>query len=739
MARAETNKLYRTFVKGLITEAGPLTYPEDASIAEDNTIVYRTGNRSRRLGIDLELYGSTNTITVPISTFNNNAIGSSRWDAVDNRPELSFLALQIGLTVRFFDISSSDLVIGGEKLFSVDLTPYVVPGTVNPALYPVSFASGRGFLFIVGEKIEPLLVQYNAALDTISVSRIYIQIRDFKGLPDGLANDEEPSSLSNEHHYNLRNQGWVDPDNSAGSATVSYFDQFGGIGSYTAPASTPITTYHTATSRYPSNNKQWWVAKDNTGSFDPDLLNKFGFGSNRAPRGHYIVDAFNIDRSAVSGIAGIPIETSRDRPISVAFANGRAFYGVNSNVYFSQIMDDKRKAGFCYQEADPTSEDISDLIATDGGVIPIPEMSRLVKLVPVGAGIVAFATNGVWFIGGTQSGFTALDISVSKISPIGTESPDSIVEVNGQIYWWSRIGIMAMSQKVGVFGPVEGSFDNQNISESTIQTFYNDISDDARKYVKAVYDPQTNIIQWLYRDETVTQTYGYNKILNLDLTLQAFYPWTISYGATLPFISSVFTSPRLAGYSGPLQTSVRKTSIKYLTFVPDTPLYRVNVAQSKSIDFLDWQTWTEGRGLPDQTYLSFIETGYELLDDAMRNKQTPWVFTYFKRTEENYILTDDDDYTTDRQSSCQFQVKWAWASSPVSNKYSTKREAYRITRQPFFDENDLVFDTGFPIVVTRHKVRGSGKAIQFRFESDEPRKDFDLLGWATNITGNTKP
>lgn len=54
MSRAETTKLYRTFVKGMITEASPLTYPEDASYDEDNMILYRKGNRSRRLGIDFE-------------------------------------------------------------------------------------------------------------------------------------------------------------------------------------------------------------------------------------------------------------------------------------------------------------------------------------------------------------------------------------------------------------------------------------------------------------------------------------------------------------------------------------------------------------------------------------------------------------------------------------------------------------------------------------------------------------
>jgi hypothetical protein len=36
-------------------------------------------------------------------------------------------------------------------------------------------------------------------------------MRDFDGVNDGLAIDQEPSTLSKEHHYNLMNQGWVSP------------------------------------------------------------------------------------------------------------------------------------------------------------------------------------------------------------------------------------------------------------------------------------------------------------------------------------------------------------------------------------------------------------------------------------------------------------------------------------------------------------------------------------------------
>ena len=36
----------------------------------------------------------------------------------------------------------------------------------------------------------------------------------------------------------------------------------------------------------------------------------------------------------------------------------------------------------------------------------------------------------------------------------------------------------------------------------------------------------------------------------------------------------------------------------------------------------------------------------------------------------------------------------------------------------------------FPVVVTKNKIRGIGRALQFRFECSEIGKNFDLLGWS---------
>jgi hypothetical protein len=221
----------------------------------------------------------------------------------------------------------------------------------------------------------------------------------------------------------------------------------------------------------------------------------------------------------------------------------------------------------------------------------------------------------------------------------------------------------------------------------------------------------------------------YDRVLNLDLTLGAFYPWTVETAG--PYISDIFITASLNTLVD--QESIRSSFIKYLCAVPVSGSYKYTFGYFKSSEFADWYTY-DGVGT---AYMSFVETGYELLEDTMRKKQTPYVFCYFRRTEENYVASGGD-YTVDKPSSCYFQVKWDWANSSNSNKWSSKIQVYRHRRTPQFSEDDLTFDTGFPIVISKNKVRGNGRAIQFRFESDEIGHDFDLLGWAVPVEGNTE-
>jgi hypothetical protein len=491
----------------------------------------------------------------------------------------------------------------------------------------------------------------------------------------------------------------------------------------------PIDQYFTKTGRYPGNNQQWWLARADVadpdatpavelGDFLPELLNKLFPGNMLAPRGHFILEAFNKDRSESSGVSSLPIEALPERPPTCTFFSGRVWWGCKSTVYFSQVLTDKHKAGKCYMEADPTSEHISDPIATDGGSIEIPEANGIIRLAPHAGGVLVFASNGVWYITGTSQGFSALDISVNKISPIGTSSPLSVVETDNAVFWWSHQGIMGATQSMGQYGPIPGKFESLNISQTSVQGLYDSILDSAKDYAKGVFDARANTIYWIYFDETTEGVLAYNRVLCYDLTLQAFVPWEFAFNGTLaPVVKGFYISDRSNTYT--ITTDIRPSNVEYIIHTPETTT-NFRIGQVRSGNFVDWYTM-DNVGI---SYDSYVEAGYELFDDAMRRKNITYIFTYLTRTE---------DASGNNPSSCKMRIKFDWASGSNSNKWTPEVQVYRPS--PAWDTGD----TGFGMVVTKHKVRGNGKAIQFRFGTNEAGKNFDLNGWSVAVSGNVSP
>jgi hypothetical protein len=41
-------------------------------------------------------------------------------------------------------------------------------------------------------------------------------------------------------------------------------------------------------------------------------------------------------------------------------------------------------------------------------------------------------------------------------------------------------------------------------------------------------------------------------------------------------------------------------------------------------------------------------------------------------------------------------------------------------------------------VISKNRIRGHGRAVQFEFSSDKIGHDFDLLGWSVQFTGNSR-
>lgn len=87
-------------------------------------------------------------------------------------------------------------------------------------------------------------------------------------------------------------------------------------------------------------------------------------------------------------------------------------------------------------------------------------------------------------------------------------------------------------------------------------------------------------------------------------------------------------------------------------------------------------------------------------------------------------------------NSCKMTAKFDFGM-PNKGKHGPKQEVYRLNSLRMANAGNDEDDYGFYVVETKNKVRGHGKALVLRFESS-PGKDFELLGWSTNISGNTQ-
>jgi hypothetical protein len=91
--------------------------------------------------------------------------------------------------------------------------------------------------------------------------------------------------------------------------------------------------------------------------------------------------------------------------------------------------------------------------------------------------------------------------------------------------------------------------------------------------------------------------------------------------------------------------------------------------------FVDWKT----KDSVGANFSSYLITGYELFGDIMREKQIPYVFFYFQRTEDGFVLSGDDLVFTN-QSGAQVQAQWGWSNSNANGKWGNPFQAYKILR-----------------------------------------------------------
>jgi hypothetical protein len=767
MARQQLTAEFNRFVGGLITEASPMNFPEGASLDEVNMVMNRDGTRQRRLGFDLET--SYAEVDTGIRLDLTKTLGTSefKWENAGGDPEKELLVVQMGNVLQVFDLDITPLSTG-----------LIYTQTLHVDSYEdiFSYAMVDGLLVVATGLKDVNILEFDGT-STVTLSTDILYIRDLFGVEadngttiftNSLNLEERPTTIFDTYLYNLRNQSWALPRKPSNGETVE----------------DPITHFFAQESTYPSNsdtvNTALYPDANDTDNrvvdrfFAQDLIDDPA-GSTRSPRGYFIIDAMErgvsrlLRETTLRGryptldfsVSILPTDTTPGGAGVIAEYAGRIFYAgfsgvvtdkdansprMSSYVLFSRFIHDADDMTKCYQEADPTSKDDPDKVDTDGGFLRLDRAYGIKKMVTVGASLFVFASNGVWRIhGGSEAGFSANSHIVDKLTDHGIRGANSVVLSDDSLFYWGDDGIYAISQ-----GEV-GSWAVENISQQTIQTTYEDISIEDKKAVSGHYDSYERKIKWVYHKE-IDSNEAVRELV-FDRNLSAFTLNSINHLTTMsnfPKISSIFPSQPFAvgdQVSGitvvgdpvtvngdPVQMTIaaRSTSqreLKYVVVTSTAANLKYSFGAFDDPTFYDWAE-QDGTGIDSPAYLL---TGYIMAGDTQLDKQVAYLTTHFIRTEDGF----DVNLNPENESSCLVQFQWEWTNSVAANKWSNPFQAYRYRQVYMPEDADDDYDTGYKLITTRNMVRGGGKVFSILFSS-EAGKDMRLVGWALNITSNTK-
>lgn len=557
-------------------------------------------------------------------------------------------------------------------------------------------------------------------------TKITPMVRDTSGIeePNNPPNDLMPSTLTNEHLYNLLNQGWdgsyvrVDDDTcTAGSGK--------------------ITDFFNSRGAYPSNALSWFVLKDAAGAFAPATVTNHALGTSLAPRGKIIMNAYSLNRGAVSGVTPIPPSPYSDhRPEDICFFAGRLWYALDGRVLYSQIIaEDTTLVDRCYQAADPTSEDVSDPVDTDGGVMNIQQCGKIIRLVALGNGLCVFGDKGVVAIlPGNNVGFTPTSYYQQVVSSVGATSKRAVISAGDVVYYWSSLGVFKVAFNEN------GQLISENISFSTIHTFFKNLKPVSVANCVAKLNSIKNEIHFMYptNDEAPKEL---NAVLKYNIITGSWTPRDVPLTElSSPFIvdaveirNPINTKPRAivesegeTVYVGNDVVEIKKKDEDYIGFdslsylTVDGNSMRVTFSNCTNIEHKDWTVGdVKGNGY---NYTSYLVTHPIVLQNIYMNKQSPYITTTYKRSEEGALF----------QSGCFMSARWNWAFASASYDWDSKQQTYRLPVDQMYRPKE--YDEYREFVLTKTRIRGSGKSLQLKFENDGS-KDFRLCAIGLDARG----
>lgn len=376
-------------------------------------------------------------------------------------------------------------------------------------------------------------------------------------------------------------------------------------------------------------------------------------------------------------------ETSRFTCTSM-FA-GRVWYAgidskrIGNRVYFSQVLEGVSNAGNCYQEADPTSRHVSELIATDGGVITLGDGGRVLALMPFREYMIIFSSNGVWAVFGKDGIFDATAYGVRKLSDEIIIHKDAVTTTNGGLLFWSTESINVLG--IGQTGQLEVSSITKNVLKNLVKAY----GPSDWPSIKAMHFVGSARAGFVLPDS--------KSILWVDTTIGAFYKDDFKTG------DSAYI---LGGFYDVTQNPESREKLVACSLSDGDTTWLAACYTYQSGEYVDFSETGLTEELDSHCIVGHVNGG-----DAAKAKQGTYMSVHM---------------STEADSSTYASYLWDYADDPLSNKYSNRQQCYRNAQY-------------HSVSTAKLRVRGWGRSLQVKFEN-ERGKPGEILGWDLDLESN---
>lgn len=777
MARANAQRQVNNFAGGLVTEAGPLNFPENSLSTAFNVVINRDGSAEARRPFSTrtgQLDGNISTIT---DTVNLQSITPHYWEETGAIVLLvKDIPTVLGPNRHRTRIFVMDIADDGAHTIRTVITVGTIPDGVQE-----NVVTTEDRLFFKLGTLGGAVRFYTYSTNSITASSVetsdYLSYRDFKGVPNfedsTLTTIEDPltPSFTAFSTYNLFNAGWpqgqqdiIRTDTVNGDVTRERTWPLEAV----LPNQANSAGWPAPSARYNDYLTDTADNADDLGRFNTELLRKDStVQTQRVQRGRSIIK-YGLDStrsfpsSMLDPTTTVPLASEFSSYVdtevdisafigSMDYINGRMWYatpGRTFNIMFSQIDDSTDGEWFrkCYQEADPTDPDVNDLVASDGGTLSITDTGTIYKFIELGRYILVIAEKGVWSLASSETSFVADNISIEKVSNYRALSRQAVKEFPFGVAVATADGLLLLS--IDQFGRIE----DQDVTSGTLRTKWNDVA-------AAIVASPKHGIEYDTTENTVIVYYNKNTSyaaglasLNVNLSTGSFFEWDLD--------PCGFNSSGVTTVTGTDELTTAAFMVSHQSF--PTTVYAIGLTASSG-------TWdgTIGTTITDSTTLARPIAAYVM--------NTDYNLTEYSRSLEQPIdfALDPDEYLSyDSTMEIPFDTIGNAAVDKIAETITVFLDNSGHVGTPTADtfhlpgttmawkwdfdadyKTDNAIDVGrikqYPVqtnylnkstLVDKMKLRGRGKELTLKFDRISGNgTGFKLLGYIIDYTGADRP